>query len=32
MSAVPGLERFGSEVHVPDLSFQQSADMQFAEL
>ena len=32
MSAVPGLERFATEVHVPDLSFQQTADMQFAEI
>ena len=32
MSKVPGLERFATEVHVPDLAFQQSADMQFAEL
>jgi NADH-quinone oxidoreductase subunit G len=32
MAAVPGLERFASEVHVPDLSFQQTADMQFAEI
>jgi NADH-quinone oxidoreductase subunit G len=32
MAAVPGLERFATEVHVPDLSFQQTADMQFAEI
>jgi NADH-quinone oxidoreductase subunit G len=32
MATVPGLERFGSDVHVPDLSFEQAADMQFAEI
>ena len=32
MSKVAGLERFGSDVHVPDLSFEQAADMQFAEI
>jgi NADH-quinone oxidoreductase subunit G len=32
MAKVPGLERFGSDVHVPDLSFQQASDMQYAEL
>jgi predicted molibdopterin-dependent oxidoreductase YjgC len=32
MAAVPGLECFATEVHVPDLSFEQSSDMQFAEL
>lgn len=32
MATVPGLERFATEVHVPDLSFQQTADMQFAEI
>ena len=32
MAMVPGLERFGSDVHVPDLSFEQAADMQFAEI
>ncbi len=32
MAAVAGLERFGSEVHVPDLSFQQASDMQFTEV
>jgi predicted molibdopterin-dependent oxidoreductase YjgC len=32
MAKVAGLERFGSDVHVPDLSFEQAADMQFAEI
>jgi NADH-quinone oxidoreductase subunit G len=32
MAAVPGLERFAKEVHVPDLSFEQPSDMQFAEV
>ena len=32
MAAVPGLACFATEVHVPDLSFEQSSDMQFAEL
>ena len=32
MAGVAGLERFATEVHVPDLSFQQTADMQFAEI
>jgi NADH-quinone oxidoreductase subunit G len=32
MAAVPGLERFTKEVHVPDLSFEQPSDMQFAEV
>ena len=32
MAKVAGLERFSSDVHVPDLSFEQAADMQFAEI
>ncbi|MFM8872128.1 MAG: 2Fe-2S iron-sulfur cluster-binding protein [Phycisphaerales bacterium] len=32
MAAVPGLERFAKDVHVPDLSFEQPSDMQFAEV
>jgi NADH-quinone oxidoreductase subunit G len=32
MAKVPGLERFATDVHVPDLSFTQSSDMQFAEV
>jgi predicted molibdopterin-dependent oxidoreductase YjgC len=32
MAAVPGLEHFAKEVHVPDLSFEQPSDMQFAEV
>ena len=32
MAKVPGLERFATEVHVPDLSFEQAPDMQFAEI
>jgi NADH-quinone oxidoreductase subunit G len=32
MAKVPGLERFATEVHVPDLSFTQASDMTFAEV
>jgi NADH-quinone oxidoreductase subunit G len=32
MAKVPGLERFATDVHVPDLSFTQASDMQFAEV
>jgi predicted molibdopterin-dependent oxidoreductase YjgC len=32
MAKVPGLERFATDVHVPDLSFTQASDMQFAEI
>ena len=32
MAKVPGLERFATEVHVPDLSFEQAPDMQFTEI
>ena len=32
MAKVAGLERFATDVHVPDLSFEQAPDMQFAEI
>ena len=32
MSAVAGLERFASEVHLPEQGFEQAADMQYAAL